>query len=826
MQRPFPAYQGDEPYVFVSYAHKDAALVYPLLTSLHEAGVKLWYDEGIEPGSQWRDELAGAIDRCSSLLFFASATSVASSNCKKEIGYALDRGKRVSVAYLEEAKLPQGLEFGLGDMQAIRASHYDPQQFANKLQVLVQANNINVASTKSSPGSTKRPKLKRLSVLLVSLCLLAAAGFLFQKFGAWDGEEQSIPSGPPVIALAEFRNLTDNAANDWLGDGLTHLVRDKLSLSRHLQVVSDARWSGVKLDAGNKDLLATARRSGVGYLVSGEILGSPQGLVLSTRTTHLDTGVDIASRSFRGLTPETLINQAEQLASAVLQGLKIPREAQVDSLAADFKVTNLSAYEAYIAGLQYYNAFSYKEAEAAMQAALQLEPTYVMAAYRAANIQASAGRLAEARETLLSLPENASKTPRESAYIEGLEALLAEDNAQAIKIYLQLLQQYPYEIEAQQFLAEAYYRNYEDEKGIEVLEALSRQEPENLHVWASLGFMLSSVERLDEARDALTRYQQLAPTLPNAWELLGSLEMKVGNVEQAEAHFAKAISIDPNFSRAQQGQARLEITNGEFTLAQPRLEAIVADEAKPARERVEAAFDLVALHQARANYSEVSEPLALVEPLLEEWVTLARSEEGLAALRMGDVEAAEAKFRKALEYEFPGYRPTRFLFCLGLAQISNRDFELLTATLRELANLPVDEAGGNLEKKAIAYLLGLSALQQGNYAEALQNFRIATDESGFEYRIYRNGLAETLFRMGELDDALVEADRAGASALASWSGEPRLDLEVDRRMAQAMAIMILKAKGEHAQVIERQERFRSRWGSTADTASVIFRLKG
>ena len=34
---PFEAYRGKEPYIFVSYAHKDSAQVYPQILDLHNA---------------------------------------------------------------------------------------------------------------------------------------------------------------------------------------------------------------------------------------------------------------------------------------------------------------------------------------------------------------------------------------------------------------------------------------------------------------------------------------------------------------------------------------------------------------------------------------------------------------------------------------------------------------------------------------------------------------------------------------------------------------------------------------------------------------------
>ena len=49
LNKPFPAYQGDEPYVFVCYAHSAAKAVYADLLQLNEQVINLWYDEGSGP---------------------------------------------------------------------------------------------------------------------------------------------------------------------------------------------------------------------------------------------------------------------------------------------------------------------------------------------------------------------------------------------------------------------------------------------------------------------------------------------------------------------------------------------------------------------------------------------------------------------------------------------------------------------------------------------------------------------------------------------------------------------------------------------------------
>ena len=52
------AYKGSEKYIFVSYAHKDSEQVFPIMKMLKSRGYRIWYDEGIVPGSEWTDHIA------------------------------------------------------------------------------------------------------------------------------------------------------------------------------------------------------------------------------------------------------------------------------------------------------------------------------------------------------------------------------------------------------------------------------------------------------------------------------------------------------------------------------------------------------------------------------------------------------------------------------------------------------------------------------------------------------------------------------------------------------------------------------------------------
>ena len=70
METPFKAYDGNEPCIFVSYSHSDRDAVFKCLAHLHSRGFRIWYDEGIEPGSSWYEVLADRIASAACVLLF------------------------------------------------------------------------------------------------------------------------------------------------------------------------------------------------------------------------------------------------------------------------------------------------------------------------------------------------------------------------------------------------------------------------------------------------------------------------------------------------------------------------------------------------------------------------------------------------------------------------------------------------------------------------------------------------------------------------------------------------------------------------------------
>ena len=132
--RSLAPYEGEEPYLFLSYSHRNAAAAAETIRYLKAAGFRVWYDEGVIPATQWDEHIARAIENCDYLVALISEAYLSSSNCLDELNYARDRNIPMLLIYLEDVSLPSGLAMRLGRLLAIHRYRYDnPAAFYGKV---------------------------------------------------------------------------------------------------------------------------------------------------------------------------------------------------------------------------------------------------------------------------------------------------------------------------------------------------------------------------------------------------------------------------------------------------------------------------------------------------------------------------------------------------------------------------------------------------------------------------------------------------------------------------------------------------------------------
>lgn len=121
----FPIYDGDKPYLFVSYSHADEERVFPLIGAIQQAGYRVWMDRGIEVGTEWSNNIADRLRHCGAVIFFVSKNSIESENCLDEIACAKSHKKTAILIFIEDdVVLPGGVEMQTARFQRLYATRH------------------------------------------------------------------------------------------------------------------------------------------------------------------------------------------------------------------------------------------------------------------------------------------------------------------------------------------------------------------------------------------------------------------------------------------------------------------------------------------------------------------------------------------------------------------------------------------------------------------------------------------------------------------------------------------------------------------------------
>jgi len=199
---PLPAYRGEEPFIFITFAHQDSQEVLPEIRWLQDCGFNVWWDEGISPGAAWRAEVAEAIQRCSLLLFFVTPSSVLSDHCTREVTFALDDHRRpVLAVHLEPTTLPGALALSLSDRQAIFRYALGPEDYERKLVSAIATYLDEPIPLAAATSRHRRPRLR------TAAWTYGALGVVLGALAVWSANLLTQRSAPDGVdrAISKFR---------------------------------------------------------------------------------------------------------------------------------------------------------------------------------------------------------------------------------------------------------------------------------------------------------------------------------------------------------------------------------------------------------------------------------------------------------------------------------------------------------------------------------------------------------------------------------------------------------------------------------------------
>jgi TolB-like protein/tetratricopeptide (TPR) repeat protein len=335
MQKPPPPYEGDEPYFFVCYAHEDSAVVYSELSWLAEQGFRYWYDEGITPGENWPEELAGAIEGAAMFLMFVSPRAVGSEFCLREATFAFGRQKPSLAVHLEETALPRGLELTMGDRQAILRHQQDEARYRERVITALEQHVARSREPEPDPAPTHT-------------------------------------SAHTSLAVLPFRLLTPSPADEYLCTALADGLIGTLSAVQDLDVLPWARVA--KYAEQSTDALGIARELGVQIIVDASI--QKLGGALRVHVQAIGVQGDVLSVARHEGTMTSLFSLQDEIADRLRDDLGLETQGHVDLTPP---TQNPAAYELYLQGIERMSKVNVWETRTAIEmlkAATSLDPDF------------------------------------------------------------------------------------------------------------------------------------------------------------------------------------------------------------------------------------------------------------------------------------------------------------------------------------------------------------------------------------------------------------------------------------------------------------------
>lgn len=330
-------------HVFVCYSHADAPHLQELLDWLSSMSIRTWYDDGIRPGEEWTAEIANAIESASHVLFLATTRSVQSRHCRNEVHFAINHGKPVITLYLEDVRLPVGLELELALQQAIYAFGAGTHHRDRLLRALGPA-----SSAQPVPGSRQPVR-----------------------------DPPAAPALGPAVAVLPLRNLASDADGDYFSDGVSEEILNRLAQVGGLCVI--ARGSSFAFKGQDIDVREIGRRLGARFILDGSVRRAAQRVRITAQLNDCKDGLQLWSGRFDGEL-EDLFALQDRMADAVLDGLRnsgaLPMDAGGAVPARSAATGQMAAHDAVLRGADARRRMDFQAAVGHFERAVQHDPYY------------------------------------------------------------------------------------------------------------------------------------------------------------------------------------------------------------------------------------------------------------------------------------------------------------------------------------------------------------------------------------------------------------------------------------------------------------------
>jgi len=573
VDKPFAAYRGELPYIFVCYAHEDSDSVYPEISWLHDQGVRIWYDEGISPGLEWTEALASAIQGSAKVLFFVTPRSVTSEHCRRELNFAQEEDHDVVAVHLADTEIPPGLRLSLNNRQAILRHELSDDLYRQELMQVAQTTVAEPAEPVPQP-STAKPAGRRtgLATAVVAAVAVIAGSVWWLNTGSKDS---SIPATTAPadsvetnkhkvlhnsIAVLPFDNLSPDPNNAYFAAGIHEEILNQLAKIKDLSVI--ARTTMIRYADSNMSVPEIGNELKVGTVMEGSVRYAGRRVRITAQLIDAVSGTHLWSAAYEEDLEDIFGIQLE-IATRIADTLEAEFSPAEKERIASRATTNPDAYAYYLQAKSSWGDFAATGSiHEALDAAIILDPRFATAlAFKAwmYGIEASFGQFysgaafdANAQQRFISLAEHHA---RRSLELDDEQAL-AHAALSLVHLASQRWQA------ASQSTVRAYALNPSDymvlqqagwdhasrgkfDEGVRLVERAVELNPADVaNIWNS-GQLFYWLERWEDAKRQASLVTTLAPDASFGYAMLAQASAHTGDSESVRLNGAMAEARNP-----------------------------------------------------------------------------------------------------------------------------------------------------------------------------------------------------------------------------------------------------------------------------------------
>jgi adenylate cyclase len=320
------------------------------------------------------------------------------------------------------------------------------------------------------------------------------------------------PVDPRSVAVLPFANMSPDADNAFLAEGMAEEILNVLSRVEGLKVAS--RTSSFSLRDEAVSVREIGRRLGIANVVDGSVRRQGDQVRISAQLVEAATDRQLWSGSFdRELTD--IFALQEQIAQAIADALA--DTLGVRTVRVRRATDNLEAYELYLRGRQLFaqRGANLMPARELLRQAVALDPAF-----------AEAWAVLAGTEYVLPsyFADVATTEARQRAAEAAAKALRrVEDEPNALAVSARLA-------------ADAGRRT----QAIAFADRALALDPNNANTWMWKGLTLIEAGHIEAARDCFQRARQLDPLSGIHYGWLGATDVIEGDLEAAEEHLKRA----------------------------------------------------------------------------------------------------------------------------------------------------------------------------------------------------------------------------------------------------------------------------------------------